>query len=150
MANIANVTVFDGASTPVEHTLIPISVARENGATMAEWRENDAALPVNAQIKYKTKLSQLKSGIYKVDVELVIPVMETISGGTSAGFVAAPAVAHSVTGKVTMFFHERSTEEQRAHVRMILANTLRGTEATQSVGALGPVPALVDDLSAPT
>lgn len=44
MAQIANITVFDGAASPVSHTLAAISVTREKGKVIALWREQLAAL----------------------------------------------------------------------------------------------------------
>ena len=47
MANIANIVVFDGAATPVSHTLVPVDVSRDpkTGAIVAIWREQVASLP---------------------------------------------------------------------------------------------------------
>jgi hypothetical protein len=35
VAQIANITVFDGAASPVSHTLVPVSVVRDKGKVTA-------------------------------------------------------------------------------------------------------------------
>jgi hypothetical protein len=35
MSDIANIVVYDGAATPVAHTLVPVSVTRKDAEIMA-------------------------------------------------------------------------------------------------------------------
>lgn len=50
MSNIASITVFDGAATPVSHTLNAVSISRlSDGTVLAQWREGLSGLPVEAK-----------------------------------------------------------------------------------------------------
>lgn len=76
MSQIANITVFDGADTPVSHTLIPVSVTRTGGVVEAQWREALASVPIAGQVRASMRLEQLRSGVYRTEVKVVVPVME--------------------------------------------------------------------------
>lgn len=119
MSQIANITVFDGAATPVSHTLVAISVSREKGMVTALWREQLASLPVYAQISCTMKIEQLKSGVYKTETRVEVPVMESVSGQNAAGYTAAPKVAYVNTMVIMGYFHERSDVAGRRLVRQL-------------------------------
>lgn len=150
MANIANITVFDGAGTPVSHTLVPISVTRSGNKVVAEWRENIASLPAYAQVTASMTLERLKSGVYKVDTKVAVPVMESISGQNAAGYTAAPKVAYVNTLVTTGYFHERSTISDRRLARQLLVNLLGNVSTSVAPAATGFAPDLFDTLVAPT
>jgi hypothetical protein len=150
MSAIADITVYDGASTPVSHTLTSVSVTRNGGAIEALWRENASGVPVDASISAAVKLQQLKSGVYKTDLRVQVPVMESISGQNAAGYTAAPKVAYVNTVQVTGFFHERSDSDGRALVTQIAANLLNNISTSVAAPSAGPVPELFQTLVAPT
>ena len=61
--NIADIVVFDGASTPVSHTLKAVSVERVNGKSgkiEAVWREQLASLPTYAQVTARLTLTRTR------------------------------------------------------------------------------------------
>jgi len=150
MSAIANIVVFDGASTPVSHTLLPVDITRSNGVVTANWRENISAVPVYAQVRCTMKIEQTKSGVYRVESRTVVPVMETISGQNAAGYTAAPKVAYENTVITTGLFHERSDANGRRLVRQMAVN-IDGSVATSVTPVqTGPVPELFDLLVAPT
>ena len=74
MGQIANIVAFDGASTPVSHTLVPVSVTREKNKITASWREASSGVPVYAQVRVSMTLERLKSGVYKVENRVEVPV----------------------------------------------------------------------------
>lgn len=153
MSAIADLVVFDGAATPVQHTLNPISVTRENGKVEALWRENLANVPVYAQVRVHATLQKLPSGVFRSDMRIVVPVLESVSGQNSAGYTAAPKVAYEVTTVLTQFAHERSTEAQRRLCRQMATNILNGNTATSGAALPAgghPAPQLFDLLAAPT
>lgn len=150
MSAIANITVFDGASTPVSHTLVPISVTRNKGVVEALWREQLASVPTSAQVRATARIEQLKSGVYKTECRVVVPVMESISGQNSAGYTAPPKVAYENTIVVTGFFHERSDIAGRRLAKQIVCNLLNNVSTTVAAATSGPVPELIDQLVAPT
>lgn len=150
MSQIANITVYDGAATPVAHTLVAISVTREKGKVVALWREQLASLPVYAQISCTASVERMKSGVYKTEVRVEVPVMESVSGQNAAGYTAAPKVAYVNTVIVTGFFHERSDVAGRRLARQAAINLLGNISTSVAAATTGPLPELVDQLVAPT
>lgn len=151
MSAIANITVYDGASTPVSHTLTAISVARESGKVVAEYREKSATVPDYAQVRCTITMTRLKSGnVTKVEKRVVVPVMEAVLNQNAAGYTAAPKVAYENTVITTGFFHDRSTVTDRRLARQLAVN-LDGNIATSVAPVTtGPVPELFDLLVMPT
>lgn len=150
MAQIANIAVFDGAATPVAHTLVAISVTRKDDEVIAEYREMLASVPAYAQVRMTLKLATLKSGVLKTELRTVVPVMEAILNQNAAGYTAAPKVAYENTVVSTGYFAPRSTIVDRRLARQLHVNVL-GSIATSIVAvATGPLPELVDQLVAPT
>lgn len=151
MSSIANITVYDGASTPVSHTLTATSVSRlQDGSVLAEWRENATGVPVDASVHLTQKLSKLKSGVYKVEQRLEVPVMESVSGQNAAGYTAAPKVAYINTVVTTGFFHERSDAEGRRLVLQMSNNLLNNISTSVAAATSGPAPELFGTLTAAT
>jgi hypothetical protein len=150
MSQIANITVFDGASTPVSHTLTAISVTREKGSIRAEWRENLSGVPTYACPRVSMTHERLKSGVHKVEQRVVVPVMESVSGQNSAGYTAAPKVAYENTVVMTGFFHERSDVAGRRLARQMAINLAGNISTSVAAATAGPLPELFDTLVAPT
>lgn len=150
MSAIANITVYDGAATPVAHTLKAIAVTRENGKVVADYREELASVPVYAQITARLTLELMKSGVYRVSSRAEVPVMETVSGQNAAGYTAAPKVAYTNTVDVVGFFHERSDAAGRRLARQLATNLLGNITTSVAPVTSGPVPELFDGLIAPT
>lgn len=148
MSAIANLVVYDNAATA--HTFVPISVTREKSKVVALYRENVAGVPVEAQSYIQASNEQLPSGVHKVEVQVVRPVMEAISGQNAAGYTAAPKVAHAPRVVITGYFSGRSSSNDRQFVRQIAANVLNGQTAVFTTLATGPVPELIDSLVNPT
>lgn len=150
MSAIANITVYDGASTPVLHTLVPISVTRNKGVVEALWREQLASVPTSAQVRATARIEQLKSGVYKTECRVVVPVMESVSGQNAAGYTAPPKVAYENTIVTTGFFHDRSDIAGRRLAKQIMANLLNNVAISVAAATSGPIPELIDQLVAPT
>lgn len=150
MSAIANITVYDGAATPVSHTLVAESISREKGETIAHWREQLASVPKNAQVNVTAKLSRLKSGVYKTDLRVEVPVMETVTNQNAAGYSAAPKIAYVNTMHCVGFFHERSDVAGRRLVRQLMTNLLNNVSTSVAAATTGMVPELVDQLVSAT
>lgn len=150
MSAIANLVAFDGAGTPVSHTLNAISVGREVEAVSALWREALASVPTEGQVRVTTKLSQSKTGTYRTETRVVVPTMETISNQNAAGYTAAPKVAYEDTYVLTSFHSKRSTVTGRRLGRQLIVNIANGIATTVTPTTTGPVPELIDQLVNPT
>ncbi len=139
MSQMANITVFDGAATPVSHTLNMISVSRlPDGTIFALWREGLASLPTEAQIRMEMRQRVLKSGTTETRTRVVVPVMESISGQNSAGYTAAPKVAYEDTQEWVSYSHPRSTITGRRLAKQILTNVSNNITTTVAAATSGP------------
>lgn len=150
MSAIANVTVFDGAATPVSHTLVAISVSRESGKVVAEYREMLSSVPAYAQVRMTVSITTLKSGVYKTECEVVVPVMEAILNQNAAGYTAAPKVAYENKVVTTGYFHQRSNVADRRLARQMAVNIGGGISTSVAPVTTGPFAELFDQLVAPT
>jgi len=147
MSQQANITVFDGAPTPVTHTLVGESVERtQEGANVAKWKESLPGVPDYAQIRVTTKKRKLPSGVFRVSARVEVPVMESISGQNSSGYTAPPKVAYVDTVEIVGYFHERGTLAGRRLVRQAAANLLGNISTSVTPVTTGPVPELFDQL----
>lgn len=149
MSAIANITVFDGAATPVSHTLVAQSVNTEKGVTIAEWREQIATLPLEAQVSCTLTKKVLPSGVAQVTARVSVPVMESVSGNNAAGYTAAPKVAYVDSYTLTGYMHPRSTITSRRLARQIMANLLNNVSTTVAAATTGPLPEAFDAQSMP-
>lgn len=149
MAAIANLVAFDGASTPVSHTFLPVSVVRDKDEVVAEWREALASVPVYAQPRVTMKLKRMGSGVYRVSSRVSVPVMETVGAQNAAGYTAAPKVAFENTVETVGYFHERSDITGRRLVRQLAVNIDNGIATSVAPVTTGPAADLFDLLNAP-
>lgn len=147
MSQQANITVFDGAATPVSHTLVGESVERSvEGANVAKWKESLSGVPDYAQVRITTKKRKLPSGVFRVSARVEVPVMESISGQNSSGYTAPPKVAYTDTVEVVGYFHERGTLAGRRLVRQIAVNLCGNVATSVAAATTGPIPELFDQL----
>lgn len=144
----ANIVAFDGAATPVSHTLEPLNSAMDpnSGELVASWSEKLASLPDYAQIRFKTTQKKNKDGVWRLFAQVEVPVMEAVSGQNAAGYTAAPRVAYTTKAQLVMYAHERSSVNDRKLVRQLAANILGGISTTVTPVAAGVVPELFDKL----
>lgn len=132
MSQMTNILVKDDAATPKEWTFVPIT-----DTPVPLWRTNDAAIPIDGQLKLVFSIDKLKNGSYKLTVKLEVPTMETLgASGTSAGYVAPPKVAYVTPVIVTMFADKRSTLADRMNALRIAAGVLQGATSTTDTGTL--------------
>lgn len=151
MANIANLTVYDGAATPVAHTLNAVSISKQqDGSILAIWRESLASLPVEAQVRAEMRQRVLKSGVIETRTRVVVPVMESVSGQNAAGYTAAPKVAFEDTQEWVAYAHPRSTVASRRLAKQLLTNLSNNVTASVAAATSGPFDEAVAQLLMPT
>lgn len=150
MSQMAPITVFDGAATPVTHTLNPVDMTRDGDTIVATYRESIASLPIEAQVNCVITLSKLKSGVFRTSVRFNVPVMEAVSGQNAAGYTAAPKVAYVDTCELVSYAHPRSTITSRRLARMLAVNAGNNVSTTVAAATSGVVSELIDSLIAPT
>jgi hypothetical protein len=151
MAAIANITVYDGAGTPASHTLNAQSVVSQpDGTVEARWQEALSGTPAYANVRASVQMKPLKSGVMRVQAEVIVPVMESVSGQNAQGYTAAPKVAYENRLTCVGFFHQRSTVTDRRLAKQILANLLNNVSSSVAAATSGPLPDAFDSLVAPT
>lgn len=151
MASQANITVFDGAATPVSHTFTGEEVARlADGLVQAKWKETSLTLPDYACNRITITKRKLKNGLMRIETRVEIPVMEAVNAQNSSGYTAPPKVAHVVSMSLVAFVHERSTETDRRLARQMLVNLSNNIATSVAAAVAGPVSDAVDKYILPT
>lgn len=151
MAAQANITVFDGAASPVSHTFTGEEVARNvDGSVVAKWKETSLTLPDYACNRITITKRKLKNGLQRIETRVEIPVMEAVNAQNSSGYTAPPKVAHVVGMSIVAFVHERSTETDRRLARQILVNIGNNISTTVAAATSGPVSDAIDKYILPT
>lgn len=147
MSAQANITVYDGAATPVAHTLVGEGIQRlADGTLQATWKESLTGVPDYAQVRVIATKKKLKSGVFAVAFRVEVPVMESISGQNSAGYTAAPKVAYVDTTEIRGFYHERSLVTGRRLSRQMAVNLGGNISTSVTPVTTGFLPELFDQL----
>lgn len=150
MAAIANLVAYDGQSTPIIHTFLPESVARDGKDVVATYKEATAGVPEYAQGRVTIRKSRFKSGVVKTSVRAEFPVMESVSGVNAAGYTAAPKVAYVDVCEVINYAHDRSTIAGRRGIRQLALNIAGNVITSVAPVTTGPAPEAIDLQIAPT
>lgn len=116
MSAIANITIADGATTPVNHVFTPIQSIPE-----AIWEDTDAAKNYKAsqyRIRTQTKRSSSTKGLTRVRAVVELPTM-----GTG---VALPAseVDYTDTAILEFICPNRGLKQGRKDLRTFVKNLL--------------------------
>lgn len=117
----SSVIINDGAATPVAHTFTPNGVL-SNGQNQTlhsvngEWLDRSPGFAVG----YNRLDEQFKeangNGVRKVRFVLTLPVLETVSGGTDAGFAPKPTVGYTNTVVIEFWASDRSSAQDLLHL----------------------------------
>lgn len=138
MAQQADLTVFDGAATPVSHLLKVVdNKVDSKGVRLSVWRENITTLPAEAQIRAELRSRTLPSGTVETRLRVVTPVMESVSGANAAGYTAAPKVAYEDSDEWVKYSSPRSTANSRQINSQILRNLMNNVVVTTPAVASG-------------
>lgn len=139
MSAQANIVAFDGAATPVSHTLVPIGVTAKDGIIESSWREMLASLPIVAAISAVLRQKVLKGNVFQESFSVTVPVMEAVNGANASGYTAAPKVAYLNTVVITGYFHERATPAERKLIRQLAVNIANGVQTSVTPSTSGNV-----------
>jgi len=147
----ANIVAFDGAASPVSHTLVPESNSKESdGSLVAKWKESLAGVPDYAQVRCSMTKPKLPSGVFRTTSRAEVPVMEAILNQNSSGYTAPPKVAYVDTVETVGYFHERGVVTGRRLARQLAVNIMGNISTTVTPVTTGPAPELFDQLLMPT
>lgn len=115
MSAIANMTIADGASTPVNHTFVPVA------STPPSWEDSDAAKTYKAaqyRITQVTKRSSSTKGLTRVKFTVELP---TMGNGVS---LPASEVDYTHTFIGELICPNRGLKQERKDTRTIVKNLL--------------------------
>lgn len=126
MAYRQNITLADGASSPANHVYVPLAGEMDGWISFLDGTGSTGVSAEKWKLKTRSKLissisTDQVSGVNVIEWQGFIPVMETL-GTTSGGYGAVPKVAHFPSFTLKMQVHERSVEQDRAHLAAIIAN----------------------------
>lgn len=137
MAAIAVLTLNDGATTPVAHTFNP---APDLNSNLPKWVDRSGGIAmgyptVTMSIRNPTK----ESRVYRVNIRLWTPIMETVSASTASGIPPAPVVSYTLLSNMEFVLPERSTLQQRKDILAYAKNMLANAVVTSAVQDFEPV-----------
>lgn len=135
MAQIASITINDGATTPLAHLFQPLASRPD-----AVYREAIASLPLAGQgVIELVNRSTAAATLQRVRVKLALPALETASGNNAEGYTAAPKVAYTNSAVLDFILPARGTVQQRKDLRVMFSNLLLNAQVVD----------LVDNLNTP-
>lgn len=107
----------------------------ENGMNWQEYLETNAALAPLLRGRIRVGFRQPKNGkMGKLEIHVLHPTAETISGTTDQGYTAPAKRAYTDPIRITMDIHERSSTASRA-VALAYVNRLLAQGAAVAVNA---------------
>lgn len=116
MANFANITLNDGSATPVAHTF----AVKSNDAQVSVYEDRSGGVPVGYG-KLIIRTSETADA-RTVKVDIVVPILEAVSGANAAGFTPPAKVAYQSIGKLEFRLSTRSTLQQRKDIVAYIKN----------------------------
>lgn len=141
MASQVNIVINDVETTPVAHTFQPEGAGWDAaiGGILAKWVDVSAAAAVGywkLSLSFKRPTGNEKN--YRVIAKSLVPVLETLSGSTLAGIIAAPSVAYVLSKETRSVLPERSTLQARKNSNAIHKGFLANVAHTDAVESLIP------------
>lgn len=124
MGALAAVAANDGEIVPVGHTFTPLGPDKDG----VQWFEQSTPAPANALAAKRVSVSikradpgKQQNGVARLTLRMWYPVMETLSTSDS-GITPPPTVAYQLYAEVRYVIPERSTEQERKNLRVLLIN----------------------------
>lgn len=131
MAQRANVTLTDAATTPINHVFSP--VAGKNDVLF--WKDRTATAVSIGQntlsLMQRQPTKQSKS--YKDTWKLVCPVLEQTSASTATGIQPAPTLAYENLAVIELVLNERSTLQERKDILAMIRDLVYDSLITLQV-----------------
>lgn len=137
MAAIADITAYDGESTPVAHVFYADHVEYDGNNLQALWGEKVAGVPEYAQGTMTLSKKKVASGMTRVGLRVNLPVLESVSGANLSGYTAAPKVAYVDSSEQVQWVHSRSLAQGRQNSRQLLRNVAGNNSSTATPVSTG-------------
>lgn len=135
MAARTTIVLADGQGTPVNHSFTPTQDAKGG---VSVFQDKVGGIPSGYPLlllKFDEPPAyvpgQRMSGnrIYKSDVRIIVPTLETVSNN-SAGYTPAPVPAYACMYRIQSFIPERANTQERKNTRAFAKNWLAHAVAT--------------------
>jgi len=131
----SNITIDDGASTPVSHQFVPM----DRTDTLTTWVDPLSDTPRIGQPQITLSVPFGDNAV-QVKAKVVLPILETVAGDDSSGFTPAPRVAYTLIGKLEFVLPNRCTEADRNNILAFVTNLAAdGTIVDAVVDQLRPL-----------
>lgn len=136
MAQIAALTLADGAATPVNHTFTPGN--KVDG--IAKWLDKSGGIAlgfpaVTMSMREPTKSSRT----WKVTAKVVVPTLEVTAPSTATGIQPAPTLAYNCLATIDFVIPERASAAERANILSYVKNFLASTVGDSAIKNLEAV-----------
>lgn len=131
MPAIANMTINDGATTPVAHTFAPVNIDA-NG--VAKWADRSGGIALGFPLVSQcVRVPSKTSRNYRVTVKVATPVLEVTSPSTASGIQPAPTKAYDLLATMELVLPERSSLAERKNLIAYMKNYLANAVITAAV-----------------
>lgn len=125
MSQIAPMSLMDGQATPVAKVFSPSKAALD----VAQWADKSSGRYVGLPtVKMSSRIPVKGSPLYKVNVEIVLPVLETITNANASGYAAPPAEAYSLKFIGAFICPERCALAERKDIAAFASNLLKDVQ----------------------
>lgn len=130
MPQLANITINDGESTPVAHVFAPVTT----DGFLARLKERVGAIASvfpSLNVQFREPLNGQRDRVYRIKETIQMPVAVTIDGVVS--------IDHTDYAHVEYVISERSSEQQRKNLRMLVSNSQANATLATVVDKLEPL-----------
>jgi hypothetical protein len=135
MPAIGTITINDGAGTPAATAFAPVGIS---GIT-ASHADRGGGIPVGfptVDVSLRNPSKESREKMYLATFRVKYPVMDVTSPSTGTGIQPAPSVGYTLIGEVKMWLPERSTLQDRKHIRAFIKNLMSDAVTTNLVETL--------------
>jgi hypothetical protein len=135
MPAIGNVTINDGAATPVAHTFAPAGIS----GLVASYADRSGGIPVgynSLDLSLRAPSSQSREKMYLATVRIKTPILDVTSPSTATGIQPAPSVGYTPIAELKFWLPERSTLQNRKDLRAFAKNIMADATVTALVETL--------------
>lgn len=131
MAIRNNITLTDGATTPVNHVFYPITKKGE----VLFWIDRTAtSVPVGQdQLSLSQRVPSKQSKSYKFSWKLQKKTLEQTSPSTTTGIQPQPTLAYENIAALDIVCHERSTLQERKDILVQMRDLINEAILTSQV-----------------
>lgn len=140
MAAQANVTLTDGASTPVNRLFAARGVDVINGGPLALWHYTaDGTYQAYNKLTSHFRYPTVNSSLNVVTLRLVMPTLEQSSPSTSTGYQPVPKVAYEHQAELKFHLPTRGTTQEREDILVMMRDLIDEAIVLAMVQDLDPV-----------